>query len=79
FLVGRGVLAVEVGHSDVPAQHNLMMRRAREVRRFRITATQMMESMIRNPVQTRAEVCDVAYAVLDGTGAVWGSAVSGGG
>ena len=65
---------VEVGHAAVPALQKRMIRRARELRRFSITATQMMESMITNPVPTRAEVSDVANAVLDGTDAVMCSA-----
>src|SRR5471032_2807270 len=74
IMVARGDLAVEVGNAAVPALQKRMIRMARASNKLAITATQMMESMIFNAVPTRAEVSDVANAVLDGTDAVMTSA-----
>ena len=73
-MVARGDLGVEVGYAELTGLQKRIIRLARSRNRPVITATQMMESMIQNPVPTRAEVSDVANAVMDGTDAVMLSA-----
>lgn len=73
-MVARGDLGVEIGDAELPGWQKRIISAAREKNRMVITATQMMESMITNPIPTRAEVLDVANAVMDGTDAVMLSA-----
>lgn len=73
-MVARGDLGVEIGDAELVGKQKTIISRARSLNRVVVTATQMMESMIDNPMPTRAEVMDVANAVLDGTDAVMLSA-----
>jgi pyruvate kinase len=74
IMVARGDLGVEIGDANLPAVQKWLISLARSMNRVVITATQMMESMIYNPLPTRAEVFDVANAVVDGTDAIMLSA-----
>jgi len=73
-MIARGDLGVEIGDAELPAVQKRIIQVARSMDRVVITATQMMQSMVENPIPTRAEVFDVANAVIDGTDAVMLSA-----
>ena len=70
IMVARGDLGVEMGYAELIGIQKKLIRKTRKAHKIVITATQMMESMIQNPIPTRAEVSDVSNAVIDGTDAV---------
>jgi len=74
IMVARGDLGVEIGDEELPGLQKRIIRTALKHNRVVATATQMMQSMVDNPIPTRAEVLDVANAVIDGTDAVMLSA-----
>jgi len=70
IMVARGDLGVEMGYAELTGIQKKLIRKTRKAHKIVITATQMMESMIQNPIPTRAEVSDVSNAVMDGTDAL---------